>query len=155
MSLPGARRLSGREAQAGSCRAAFGSLGGGEWAKSKENLPILLRFRDQAPGFEAQDGMIFIDGRKVFDAQVPGVNLGGWVPLASISLPVGQHVLQARVRFNDRSRAGQRTLYTVLARGALEVRKGPVVVEIASSEATGTLARFGNPSLDVIVHQDR
>ena len=124
-----------------------------EWAKSKEDLPILVRFRDRAPGFEAQAGAIFIDGRKVFDDRVPGVKIEGWVPLASISLALGEHLLEARVRFTARSQARQQGVFTVRARAALAVSKGPVFVEIASGEETSTTGRSGSPILDVIVEQ--
>ena len=124
-----------------------------EWAKSKENLPVLIRFRDQATGFEAEDGALYIDGRKVFDTKVPPMNLEGWVPLASISLAEGEHILETRVHFTDRSRVRPRGRWTVRTRSALEVKTGPVVVEIASGEETNTLAPSGNPILDVIVRQ--
>ena len=124
-----------------------------EWAKSKENLPVLLRFRDQGSGFEAEDGALYIDGRKVFDAKVPQSNPEGWVLLTSTSLAEGEHVLDTQVHFTDRSRVRPRGRHTIRTRSALEVKAGPVVVEIVSSEETSTRAPFRNPTLDVIVRQ--
>jgi hypothetical protein len=126
---------------------------GSEWARSKENLPVLLRLRDQGSGVEAEEAVLYIDGRKVFDTKVPHMTREGWVPLASISLAEGEHLLEARVNFADRSPARPRGRYTVRALSPLEVKTGPVVVEITTGEETSTLASFGNLCLDVIVRQ--
>lgn len=120
------------------------------WAKSPGKQPVEIRFREQASGFEAESAELFIDGQKVFAAQLPRMKGEAVsVPLTSLALDTGEHVFGGRVHFNDRSRAR----FTVKIRGPVPVMEGPVVVEILSSDTTTASLGMAIPTLDLSVHQ--